>query len=98
MSATAKWVIGILITVAMASSGYVMGRVDRVDADLQNYKMSAARDAVSLAKEQVVISGQIAREYVLKEDYKCDIEGVRKQLAKMDDKLDRLIGEVRRTQ
>ncbi len=84
-----------LITISIASSGYVIGRVDRLDIDLQSYKMAVAKDAISLAKEQVVISGQLAKEYVLKADYKNDIDEIRKQLGKMDDKLDNLMKEVR---
>jgi len=91
MTSIQKWIIGGLVLFSMAVSGYVIGQIKEVNTDLQNYKMMSARDAVSLAKEQVVMSGQMAKEYVLKEDFKCEISELKKQLGKMDDKLDKLM-------
>ena len=96
MSSTQKWIIGILIMISMGVSGFVVGQIKEINSDLQSYKMSAAKDAVYLAKEQVTITALLPEKYVLKEDYKCAIEDMKKQLSKMDDKLDRLIIEIKR--
>jgi hypothetical protein len=91
MSATQKWIIGILIMVSMAVSGYVVGSIKEVDRDLQAYKSASAKEALSLAKDQVVIM----KDYVLKEDYKCAMDELKKQIGKMDDKLDKLIARTK---
>ncbi len=86
------WIIGILVTIAVAVSGYGVGRIDSVNADLQTYKVMIAKEALGLAKEQVMIQ----KEYVLKEDFKDTIDGLRKQLGRMDDKLDILMKDQKR--
>ena len=92
MGSTAKWIIGILITISLlfsgGTSGYILGRIDKVDTDLQTHKMVAAKDALALAKEQSTISSQIIKDYVLKVDYKCDIDDLKKAFAKMSDKME----------
>ena len=61
MSSTAKWIIGVLISISLATSGYVVGRIDLVNKDLQDYKMMVARETLGLSREQV----NIMKEYVL---------------------------------
>ncbi len=98
MNSTTKWILGVLIAISIGISGYVVGHIKEVNTDLQQYKLNAAkelqeykissaRDALALAKDQVMNS----EKYVLKEDYKCDIGDLKKQLGKMDDKLDSII-------
>jgi len=92
MSSTAKWIIGILITISLlfsgGTSGYILGRIDKVDTDLQTHKMVAARDALTLAKEQSTISSQIVRDYVLKTDYRSDIDDLKKSFVRMSEKME----------
>jgi hypothetical protein len=90
------WIIGILVLISSGVGAYQIGRIDRIDTDLQNYKMSTARDAVSLAKEQVSITALLPEKYVLKDDFKCTIEDLKKQLNKIADKQDDLLKEIRR--
>lgn len=92
MTSTQKWIIGILVLISMGVSGFVIGQLKEVNLDLQNYKMTAAKESLGLAKDQV----GMMKEYVLKEDYKCAMDDLKKQLGKMDDKLDNLIKEIRR--
>ena len=75
----------------MGASGYMVGRVDALHKDFSEYKTAAAKEALTLAKEQVNFS----KEYVLKSDYKCDIDDLKKQLGRMDDKLDGLLAKSR---
>ncbi len=85
------WIIGALLTIAIAVSGYGIGRIDSVNSDLQAYKLAAAKDSIALAKEQVMVT----KEYVLKDDFRNTVDDLKKQLGKMDDKLDTLMKEVR---
>jgi len=86
------WVIGLLVVIAISVSAYGIGRIDMVNKDLQSYKLDAAKDALSIAKEQVNIS----KEFVLKEDFKCTISDLKKQIEKIDTKTDTILKELRK--
>ena len=95
MTSTQKWIIGVLILISMAVSGYVIGNIKEVNTDLQTYKKESAREAIELSRRQIEVAGQLPEKYVLKDDFRCTVEDLKKQLGKMDDKLDFLMKKSR---